>query len=90
MNQNLLAVMQQLAMRHGLVAEQHATQLRCAVFEREVNMPRRLRAQVRDLAADPDRADLFFEEAFDLRREFADRKHAPRLFGGEQFAEIPL
>ena len=90
LSQNLLAILQQFAMRHGLVAEQHATQLRCAILEREVNVSRRLSAQIGDLAADPDRADLFFEKPFDLRGEFTDGEHAPRLFGGEQFAEIPL
>ena len=62
LQQNLLAVRQQFAMRNFLAAEQHAAQLRRRVLEREINVAGRLRAQVGDFAAHPDGADLFFQQ----------------------------
>ena len=70
LQQDLLAVLQHAAVHDRLAAEQHAAQLRPGVLEREINVAGRLRAQIRDLARHPDRADLFFQQPLDLRRQF--------------------
>ena len=56
--QHLLPVGEQRAARHGRVAEEHARELSARVLEREVNVPRRLRAEVGDFARDRDLPDL--------------------------------
>jgi len=58
--EDFFAVAEQLALRGG-TAEEHAAQLRRDILEREINMAGTLRAEVGDLAADPDGADGFFQ-----------------------------
>jgi hypothetical protein len=53
-------------------------------------MAGRLRAQIADLAAHPDRADALLQQPPDLRSQIADGQNLPRLLRREQFAEIPL
>ena len=88
--QQLLPVLEKFAVRRRLAAKEHAAQLRRRILEREINVARRLRAQVRHLAADPHRRDLLLQHAPDLRRQFAHGQHDPRLLRREQLAEIPL
>ena len=90
LQQNLLPVCQQMAMRNLFAAEQNAAQLRSHILEREINVAGALRAQICDLARDPDRTNLFLKQPPDLRRQFADRQHAPGLLGRKQLAEVPL
>jgi hypothetical protein len=93
LQQNLLSIRQQLAMRNLFAAEQHATQLGRGILECEIHVAGRLRAQVGDLACHPDLADRFFQQPFDLRREFRDGQNLSSRTAGfrrEQLPEVPL
>src|ERR1019366_8200316 len=90
LQQNLLSVRKKFAMRNSFAAKQHATDLRSGIFQREIPVAGTLRAQVRDFAADPNLPDRFFEQAFDLNRQFTDRQDLARCFRWKQFAKIPL
>lgn len=84
------AVLQQITRIAGFGAEEDAVQLRVGVLEREIDVAGALGAEVGDFAGDPDVADLGFEQAANLAREFGDGENAADLFRREQFAEVPL
>src|SRR5690606_24672221 len=93
LQQQFLPIFEQISMRHRFAAKQNAAYLRTGVFEREINMTRTLKTQIRDFAADPNRANLFFQRAADLRGQFSDRKDFAFRhfrFRRKQFAEVPL
>src|SRR4029077_2454387 len=69
LQEKLLSILQQLAMRHRHSPEQHAAQLRAGILEREINMARVLDAEVRHFTGDPDRSDVLFEQALEARGE---------------------
>jgi hypothetical protein len=71
---HLPPVPQGLAVRHRVAAEQHAVDLRAGVFEGEINVAGGLGAAVGDFAGDPDLAELFFQEAADVGRQFETEK----------------
>ena len=87
---HLPPVGQRAAMGHGVAAKKHAAQLRARVLEGEINVPGHLLAEVGDFPRDPNLADLFFQRAPDVRRQFADGENAPRRLRREEFrAKIP-
>src|SRR5688572_7925471 len=77
-------------MRDRLATEQNAVQLRTSVLEREVNVPRGLKAKVGNLSTNPDRTHLFFQTPLDLIGQLANGEDAPRLLRGKEFTEVPL
>src|SRR5207244_1667614 len=60
-----------------LSAEQHAAQLCPRVFEREIDVPRTLNAQIGNLPRHPDLAYLRFQQPPYLPRQFRNRQNFP-------------
>src|SRR6185369_995941 len=66
-------------------AEHDRAQLALVVLQREVDMARRLRAEVRYLARDPQAAETALEALAHEGRELGDGEDAGRRTGTEQF-----
>ena len=90
LDEEFLAILQDLAVGVRFATKQNTVQLSVRILEREVNVAGTLDAQVRRFARHPDQAKLLFEQALHLRRQLADRQHAPRRFARKQLAEVPL
>jgi hypothetical protein len=54
-----------------IAAKQNRAELRARILQRKINMPARLRPEVRDLAAHPARPQAAFEQRLHASREFA-------------------
>src|SRR5206468_5243598 len=90
LDDEFLAVLEQIAVLDAFAAKEHAVQLGVGVLEREINVAGTLYAQVGGFARYPDEANRLFEQALHLSRQLADGQDAPRRFGWKQLAEVPL
>src|SRR5205823_1531066 len=83
-------VLQERTVHLQFAAEEHATDLRDRVLEREINMTRALLLEIGAFAGDPNRSDLRLEQAADLPGQFRDRKNFSKLFLRKKLSELPL
>ena len=87
---DLLAVLQDLPVGHGLSAKQHTLQLSVAILDREVDVARALQAQVGDLARDPDLTQFLLQHLPHLGGQLGDGENSPCRSWIKQLAEVPL
>ena len=87
---DLLAILQELPVRRRLAAKQNAAQLGIGIFEREVNVAGTLNAQVGDFARNPDLPHFLLQEAAHRGRKLSHRQDTTSGFGRKKLSEVPL
>ncbi len=85
------AVLDRLAPSDRFGSKDNTTNLGESVLKREINVAGALDTAICDFSTRPKRAEMAFEQAADVRGQFADGKYATRDFRRKKFAsEIPL